>query len=75
MFFLKKNTNELHCVNYLFISVASVLLSGYARYKVSIKNETATTIFAHLNQAYVSRNSPLDLRSCFVEDIECLLAF
>lgn len=25
--------------------------------------------------SYVSRNSALDLRACFVEDIECLLAF
>lgn len=49
MFFLKKNTDELHCVNYLFISVASVQVSGYAQYKLSIKNETTTTIFAHLS--------------------------
>ena len=52
MFFLTKITNELHCVNYLFISVVSVQLSGYAEYKVSIKkkrkNETTTTIFAYL---------------------------
>lgn len=50
---MTKITNELHCVNYLFISVVSVQLSGYAEYKVSIKkkkrkNETTTTIFAHL---------------------------
>lgn len=45
--------NFIVCANYLFISVVSVQLSGYAEYKVSIKkkkrkNETTTTIFAHL---------------------------
>lgn len=31
--------NFIVCANYLFISVVSVQLSGYAQYKVSIKKK------------------------------------